>query len=665
MLKRLFFLLPIFFMMGFSLFGQDQILFSVADKPVYLSEFEYIYKKTNGDKADYSEASLDEYLDLYVKFKLKVEKAKELKLDTIPALQKELAGYRRQLANSYLVDKEVTEKLVKEAFDRTKKDVEVNHIMIALAPDAQSDAVAEATKKINNVKALLDKGGNFGELAKQYSEDTYSKDNNGRLGFFVAMFREGFYEMETAAYNLKVGEYSEPVRTVAGLHIVQLQSTRPARGEVEVAHILIRNDAKNPKNTAPKNKIDSLYQVLKSGGDFEALAKAHSLHTQTKLKGGYIGFTSTNSPVEEKFKDAVFSLSNDGDFSQPFQSAVGWHIVRRISKKTDESYDVVKRRLQTKIQKNARGQANKFSRQEIAKKAMFARIKKEGDFVENTVIKESYFNSLDSSYVSHRWKKTTDNDQTIFSFGKKMKFTINDFADYSKRSSLRMRGGSKANPREIADLVYEEFIRESSLKFEESQLEVKYPEFKSLMREYEEGILLFEATKILVWDKASQDSTGLKAFHATQKDQYKWDERAVVYNYTLRAGNDDKLKNLTSVAAKMDPVKVLEQFNTPDNQILTYQEKTYEKGKNDTLKSTPWRKGAVSSVNVNNRNKSSSFMVIKEILPPGEKTLAEARGYVIANYQDFLEKKWLTELKEAYKVNINKDVFKSLINKAK
>ncbi len=663
MLKRLFFFFPIFFMMGLGLFAQneDKILFTVADKPVQLSEFEYIYNKTNGEKADYSKASLDEYLDLYVKFKLKVEKAKELKLDTIPALQKELAGYRRQLANSYLVDKEVTEKLVKEAFDRTKKDVEVNHIMISLSPDATSDVVAEATKKINDIKALLDKGGDFKALAKQYSEDTYSKDNGGRLGFFVAMFREGFYEMESAAYNLKVGEYSAPIRTAVGLHIVQLQSTRPARGEVEVAHILIRNDAKNPKSPTSKTKIDSLYQVLKKGGDFEALAKAHSMHAQTKMKGGYIGFTSTNSPVEEKFKDAAFSITKDEAYSEPFQSSVGWHIIRRISRKTDESYDVVKRRLQTKIQKNARGRASKFSRQEIAKQAMFARIKREGNFVENTVIKESYFGALDSTYVSHRWKKTTDNDQTIFSFGKKMKFTVNDFADYSKRSSSRMKGGRKANPREIADLVYDEFIRESALKFEESQLETKYPEFKSLMREYEEGILLFEATKILVWDKASQDSVGLKAFHATQKDKYKWDERAVVYNYTLRAGNDDQLKALTSAAAKMDPEKVLAQFNTAENQILTYQEKTYEKGKNDALKSTPWRKGAVSSVNINNRNKASSFMVIKEILPPGEKTLAEARGYVIANYQDFLEKKWLKELKETYPVNINKIVFKSLI----
>ena len=148
-------------MMGFSLFGQDQILFSVADKPVYLSEFEYIYKKTNGDKADYSEASLDEYLDLYVKFKLKVEKAKELKLDTIPALQKELAGYRRQLADSYLIDKEVTDRLTTEAYQRSLKDVSFRHVMIKLAPNANPTDTLKAFQKIVQAQKELAKGSPF------------------------------------------------------------------------------------------------------------------------------------------------------------------------------------------------------------------------------------------------------------------------------------------------------------------------------------------------------------------------------------------------------------------------------------------------------------------------------------------------------------------------
>ena len=90
---------------------EDPILFSVGGKNINLSEFKYIYQKTNGDKADFSRQSLEEYLDLYVKFKRKVSRARDMKLDTITALQQELGGYRQQLANSYLVDKEVSDRL--------------------------------------------------------------------------------------------------------------------------------------------------------------------------------------------------------------------------------------------------------------------------------------------------------------------------------------------------------------------------------------------------------------------------------------------------------------------------------------------------------------------------------------------------------------------------
>lgn len=649
---------------GLSLFGQqnDPVLFTVEQKPIHLSEFKYIYNKTNGDKADFSKQSLEEYLDLYVKFKLKVQKAKELKLDTIPSLQTELAGYRRQLANSYLVDKEVTEKLVKEAYDRTLQDVDISHIMISLAQDANEEKTALAKKKITDIKNMLDKTGLFEGLAKKFSEDTYTKDRDGRLGYFTALFREGFYEMETAAYNLEVGKYSDPVRTAAGFHIIKLNNIRPARGEVEVGHILIRH-GKDKTDPKAKQQIDSLYQVLKKGGNFEELAKKHSQHAQSGNKGGYVGFTSTNSPVEEAFKDAAFSLDTDGSYTKPIESSVGWHIIRRISKKVDEPYEVVKRRLQTKIQNNARGKAKMFSRQQLAKDAMIERIKKESNFQEAHMVVQSFLASLDSSFVTHRWKKPADNKQAMFTFGtsNKMDFTIADFGNFCKRSARRLRMGKKANPQDVATLIYGDYVNDSALKFEESQLEAKYPEFKSLMREYEEGILLFEATKILVWDKASQDSTGLVAFHKTQTNKYQWGDRAVVDVYTLRAGNEGQLAEIRKFAINNTAEQVLAKFNTGEKQHLAVQEKTYEKGKNEIIDAMPWRVGSISKTTVNDRNKASSFMIIRAIKPPGEKTLDEARGYVIADYQDFLEKQWLKELKDRYKVDIDRKVFESLI----
>ncbi|MEM9823662.1 MAG: peptidylprolyl isomerase [Bacteroidota bacterium] len=650
--------------MTVALFAQknDPVLFTVEKKPIHLSEFKYIYTKTNGDKADFSKASLEEYLDLYIKFKLKVQRAKALQLDTIPSLQSELAGYRRQLANSYLVDKEVTEKLVKEAYDRTQNDVDISHIMVALAPNASPSETETARAKIMDIKKKLDESGLFDQLAAKFSEDTYTKDKGGRLGYFAAMFREGFYEMETVSYNLEPGAYSEPVRTAAGFHIIKLNKKRPARGEMEVGHILIRH-GKDKNNPSSKNRVDSLYQALKGGANFEELARKHSQHVQTATKGGYIGFVTTNSPVEESFKDASFALTKDDSFTEPVESSVGWHIIRRISKKVNEPYEVVKRRLQTKIQNNARGKAKEFSRQQLAKDAMIERIKREGQFNENPVITQSFMSSLDSNFVTHRWKRPAKNDQAMFTFGKKMDFTVSDFVEFCKRSAIRLRMGKKANPLQVAEMIYQDFVDDSALKFEEAQLESKYPEFKSLMREYEEGILLFEATKILVWDKASQDSVGLKAFHETQKNKYQWGDRAIVDVYTLRAGNEDKLNELRKLAVNSESKMVLEKFNEADKVILTVQEKVYEKGKNETVDKMPWREGAISETTVNDRNKASSFMVLKTIKGPGEKTLSEARGYVIADYQDFLEKEWLKELRSTYKVDVKQDVFDGLIKK--
>jgi len=659
---RLSILIILLFGISHSITAQkDPVLFSVQNKSVHVSEFDYIYKKTNGEKADYSQKSLEEYLDLYIKFKLKVQRARDMQLDTIPALIKELGGYRRQLANSYLVDKEVTEKLVEEAYQRSLEEVDISHIMVKMPNNPQPADTLMAYKKIMQAKAALDGGKSFGVVANEFSEDQNSKSKDGRLGFFSAIFRPGFYEMESAAYGLQPGKYSNPARTAAGYHIIKLNTKRPARGEVETAHILIRTE-KGKKDKQQAATIDSIYTLLKKGGDFEKLAGQLSQHQQTATKGGYIGFVSTNSPVEEAFKDEVFKLKSDNSFSKPFRSNVGWHIVRRISKKAAEAPEIAKRRLQTKIQNSAKGKGGEFSRQKLAKQAMITNIKKEANFKENKTAKKLMLASIDSSYVSHRWKKVLTDKNELFSFDKKMKYTVADFNEFSKTSPTRLRRNKNADPKVVAATVYKEFVDDSALKYEEAQLENKYPEFKSLMREYEEGILLFEATKLQVWDKASTDSTGLAAFYATNPNKYQWKERAVVDLYTLRSGNESKVKEIvTMLGTGKSPEEILKAVNKDAQQILSIQEKKYEKGRDKNLDKMNWKKGAVTPALKNDRTRATTFMVIKDTKAPGVKSLDEARGYVIADYQDFLEKKWLEELRNSYKVEKNDKVFKSLI----
>lgn len=644
-----------------SLFAQkdDPILFSVDEVPVYLSEFKYIYAKTNGQKADFSKASLEEYLDLYTNFKLKVKKAKDMKLDTIQSLQQELAGYRRQLSDSYLIDREVTEKLVEEAYERSKQDVDISLISIELPSNASPADTLAAWNKAREAKKKIEGGEDFGTVALAYSQDKSVTRNQGHIGYVTALFPNGYYTLETAAYTAPQGKVIGPIRTTAGYFLLEVHGRRPARGEIEVAHILVRLDRYPGDMIKVRWTIDSAYAELKAGRSFEEVARKFSDDKTTANKGGYIGFFGINR-YEKAFEDAAFSLEKDGDYSPPVQTSIGWHIIKRISLKRDEPYAIAKSHLQARVK-----QDNRF---ELARQAMIERIKKEGHFSESRTTLRQFISSLEAdtskSFLTYKWKAPDPaSSERLFSFGDDMTVTLGDFADYAQRASRVRQQMAGTGIRVAADRLYNDFVEESAFRFEERQLEVKYPEFKSLMREYEEGVLLFEVTKLEVWDKASTDTTGLQAFFEQHKDNYRWNERASISQYSIQEKAGDKVNEIRDFSKKNTPASVLEKFNADGANIVSLQEKTYERGRNDVLDKLTWKPGELSPVEVSKRDRSFNFFKIEEVLPPGQKSLHEARGYVVADYQDFLDKKWLMELKKQYKVKVNEKVFNSLIKK--
>jgi peptidyl-prolyl cis-trans isomerase SurA len=644
-------------------FGQDDpVLFTVENSPVHVSEFEYIYSKSKIDTASYTRTSLNEYLELYKNFKLKVRRAKEMKLDTIPSLQKELAGYRKQLANSYLVDREVTDILIQEAYDRSLFDVNISHIMIALPPDVSEKDVKTAKDRIMAIQKKLKEGADFGELAKTSSDDKNTSINGGLMGHLTAMFPDGFYNLESAAYNTPVGEVSDIFRTVAGYHIVKVNSKRDAIGQMEIAHILIRQPKGGDQNVS-KTKIDEIYKQLKEGADFAQLAKELSEDKKTAANGGYVGFIGVRHP----FESIAFMIPNDGGYSEPMQTAIGWHILKRISKKPMDTFEISKRRIQTKMQDNQRTSKNPtFNRLNNARKSMIERIKREGKFSEDKSVLDTFVASLDSTFISYKWKapkKDIPKDR-LFSLGEGDTFvvTLGAFQDFCQRNSKRMRMGKRMSTEDLVALMYDEYIDESCIKFEETQLEEKYPEFKSLMREYEEGILLFEATKILVWDKASQDSVGLASFFEKNKDAYKWGERATVATYTVAAGKESMIPGIMKKAKKYNSEKLLAKTNKKGD-VLSKEEKIYEKDKSPLPNGLEWKVGSISEIIVNKKNKTSSFLKLEKIVPPTNKDLKDARGFVIADYQNYLEKEWIKELKSNYAIKVNDKVFEALIKK--
>jgi peptidyl-prolyl cis-trans isomerase SurA len=632
----------------------DPVLFTVKGMPVTVSEFTGIYTKTNQDKADFSRASLEEYLTLYTNFKLKVQKARDLQLDTVPALKTELDGYRRQLAASYLVDKEVTDKLVLEAHQRMLQDVEMSHVFVACAKDAAAKDTLIAFQKTMEAYQKLKGGADFGAVAAEFSSDKSAKETMGKVGYVTAMLPDGFYALENYLYTATIGAYSMPLRTNAGYHIVKVTNRRPARGELEVGQILFRKGDTPASAAKAKMRADSSFAALRGGANWDELCKLVSEDKMTAPKGGYIGFFGINR-YQSNFEEAAFALENDGEYTAPVETTIGWHLVKRISARPVASFETMKRGLSDRVKRDGRS--------EVAKQSIISRIQREGKFQEFSAPLSTWGKlQLDSIFHTFKWKPDPAKPQTaLFAFGTQ-NYTLADFEDYCSRASReRMRGKGYPVEETIARL-YKAWKDETTLRYEESQLDQKYPEFKSLMREYEGGMLLFEAAKVEVWDRANTDSVGLEQFfNANLKSKYMWDERAKVYIYTLKSDDPKLLKKVLDLAAKKPTAEVLKKINKK-GEVLTVLERSYEKGKNKDLDGL-WRAGAISAAKTDAGTKTATFSKVEQIAPPTPKALNEARGYAVAEYQDYLEKRWIEQLRQEYPVTINRAVFESLIKK--
>ena len=629
----------------------DPVLFSVGNTPIHVSEFKYIYGKTNGEKADYSRKSVEEYLDLYIKFKRKVARAKEMQLDTITALKQELEGYRQQLANTYLVDKEVTETLIKEAYNRMQYDIDFSHIMLKIDRNASPKDTLEAFNKMKVILERLKKE-DFAVVAREVSEDPSVKNNDGRIGFMTALFPSGFYGLETAAYTTAVGSISGICRTDIAYHIVRVNNKRAARGETEVAHILIRKEA---GSITSRMKIDSIYRAIQGGEEFGRTAQKSSQDAATAQQGGSVGSFGIGK-YETPFEDAAFALEKDGDLSPPFETSVGWHIMKCLGRKPADSYEVAKRKLKGRVQRD--------NRYEISNQSMINRIKVDGKFSETNGALDKFAAEQTADFTTYKWHAPDmKSTEPLFAFANGKSYSVGDFTEYlNSASRKRLSFPENQDVKEAIKILYKDFVGETCLRYEEKQLDTKYPDFKALMREYEEGILLFEATKRIVWDKASADTLGLVAFHAKNQDRYKWDTRAVVSNYAVKEAGKEKFADIQKYIKKKGYEKVLSKFNEKDKEIVQVRTQTIEKGKNKAMDAIPvWAEKALTATEINARDNSMNFMKIEKILTPSLKTLAESRGYVVADYQEFLEKEWLTELDKTYPLNLNKNLVERMI----
>ena len=634
---------------------QPGVLFTLDNQPVYTDEFAYIYAKTNGPKASYTLASLSEYLELYKRFKLKVRRARDMKLDTLPGLKQELAGYRKQLAANYLIDKEVTEQLLREVYERTQKDIRFSHVLVKLEENASPEDTLAAWNKIQEAYQMA-LNSPFEQVTSKYSEDENSAGNGGDLGYFTATFPNGYYNLETAVYTSPKGKPSKPFRTKLGYHIIYVTDIRDARGEVEASHILIR---KTPLDKGQaKTRIDSIYQALQNGANFEELARQLSEDGVSASRGGNIGVFGIQR-YEKPFEDVAFGLKKEGDISHPVETSTGWHIVKLIKKITAEPYEQASRRLEPKIKRDERF--------ELARESMIDKLKSEIGVVENAAVYEKYEATQNDTLFTFYWRplESSLRGETILTLGSTKKITVGQFEDFlqknsATRTNLKRTHSLQTGLRSLMD----DFIKDQCIVYEEDRLEEKYPEFKALMQEYEEGILLFEATKRMVWDKSSADTTGLVAFFNQQENpKYTWGERARVSYYQFKSTDEKLLEKVRDYASGKSSEATLKKFNKGDAPILTVKEILFEHGKSEALDQMAWKPGNLSynerDLHINGWN----FFKIEEVLPPQPKSLDEARGFVIADYQDMLEREWVNQLIQEYPIRVNQTELQKLIRK--
>jgi len=633
---------------GISAQKDDAILMTVGDQDVTVGEFRYIYEKNNGDGADYSRMSVNEYLDLYTKFKLKVVEAKSMGLDTITSLNKELDGYRKQLADSYIMDKEVVKTLTKELYERKKQDIRLSHILISVSKRANAREVSNKKKAAIEILDKLKRGEDFTALARKYSEDKNTAKNGGDFGWLTAKLPTGFYDFESALYDLKEGDISDLIRTPLGFHIIKKVDTRPARGQIKVAHILKRTDKANP--TLAKKEIDRIFAELANGADFATLAKENSDDDKTATKGGVLAPFGIKV-YEGAFEEAAFGLKTDGDHTQPIKTKIGYHIIKRIEKIEPEAYPQFEAKNMASIKKD--------SRYETQKEKVIEDIKVNADYKINQKVLDAFVAKQTPELYTYKWKATEMKDDVLFSFGDKKDYMLSNFITYLKSNTrMRLRFDKKDPLAESVEKMYNSYVKETTLQYEQSNLEERHPEYKSLMREYEEGILLFEASKQEVWDKASKDTLGLYTYYEQNKSNYMWLPRADVATYTVMA-DDKQAKKIYKCAKKKSDEKLLEKFNKKDT-ILTSQITKIERA-SQAQEGMEWKEGARSEYIFDAKKGGATFKKILNIYKPTIKTLEEARGYVIADYQDQLEQEWVKKLKNKYEVSLNKEVVEQLV----
>ncbi|RXR22446.1 peptidylprolyl isomerase [Flavobacterium stagni] len=644
-LRNLFFAL----LTGLTMSAQQQnsgkeVLFTIDKNPYYTDEFIRVYNKNLDLVKDESQKNLDQYLELFIGYKLKVNKAFKLGLQNGTQYQNELKSYRTQLSKNYLMDSKVTQELLDEGYERLKKEVNASHILLMVDENA---APADTLAAYNKIMAIRDRivknGEDFGTVAMAASQDPSAKENKGNLGYFTA-FRM-VYAFENGAYNTALGQVSMPVRSRFGYHIIKVNDIRNNRGEVAVSHIMILKPKEGEDPTKAKTTIDEIYQKLQQGEQFEELAKQFSEDKSSSTKGGVLNKFASGQLSSEEFENQSFALTKENPLSKPFETAYGWHIVKLNDKFPLRTKDEMKMELENKIARDDR--SKKIS------DALAVKLRKKYPVKPESKLYKEIAKSVDDSFYKGEWKMPADLkkfDTKLFVIGSK-EIKGGTFMDYlysQQKSAVGIKPVSK-----LVDYYFSRFADEQRAVFNNENLENEYPEFAAVMSEYRDGLLLFDLMEKEIWQKAKTDSIGLKDFYEKNKQKYLWKTRfdAEIYSST----KPDVMKKVLALLKKGNDAKTIkEKFNSEKELNVMMYDGIYEEGADALPKNI---KAGETYTEISQKGEYYYIAKIRKVIPAGVKSLEECKGRVTNEYQQFLEQNWIDTLKKEFQININKDVF--------
>lgn len=624
----------------FVLISNSQTLFTYGNHSVSSTEFLNAYNKNKTATTD-SVQVLRDYLNLYINFKLKVQAAKDIQLDTLPSLEADLQNFRSQIQEGYLNDEKEVNKLVDEAFNRSQKDI---HAVYYFVPTNENADSLKALNIINEVSEKLKTNKPDEEILSTTNSLKVEKDD---LGFITAFSLP--YEFENIIYGLKPGQSGVPYHTKKGWYLFKNKGERKAVGKITVAQILfaVPEDASLQREEI-KKLADSVYNALQNRNDFSTLAKQFSDDRTTFMNGGIMPEFGT-AKYDSIFENHAFSLQNDSDISKPFETKFGYHILKRISvtpvptTKNDEAFMY-----------NLKQEVLNDNRIEIAKQKFLVEIFPLIGYKKNKVNEEDLWQVTDSSLINNKnvTLGNVNENSTLFSFDNNSKVKARDWILYIKNSNKTIPGEMHESYKKI----FPEFINASVISNYASRLQNYSTAFKKQIEEFKEGNLLFEIMQRKVWTKASADTSGLKDFYNKHKEKYFWKAsvEAIIFSCSNKSMADNSILQLKKGKKWREIVS--------ENPSQTQADSgRFELGQIPVVDRTNFISGLITMPVVNKNDGTALFSKILKVYPAHEpRSFEDSRGLAINDYQNYLEQKWIEQLKKKYPVKVNEKVFGEL-----